>query len=66
MIPDFFPMVLGILKRAGGSTLTNGVYRSPVGADIYSLRISSLLPPQRVRRAEACKLVGRYFRILDH
>ena len=42
MIPDFFPMVLGILNGQG-STLTNGVYRSPVGADIYSLRISSLL-----------------------
>lgn len=42
MIPDFFPMVLGMIAGVG-STLTNGVYRSPIGADIYSLRISSLL-----------------------
>lgn len=42
MIPDFFPMVLGMLAGVG-STKTNGVYRSPVGGDLYGMRISSLL-----------------------
>ena len=58
MIPDFFPMVLGILNGQG-STLTNGVYRSPVGADIYSLRIQQpATARQRLRSAEARQLDG--------
>ena len=64
MIPDFFPMVLGILNGQG-STLTNGVYRSPVGADIYSLRISSLLlSPNGYGVQKLANWLGRYFRIL--
>ena len=64
MIPDFFPMVLGILSGQG-STLTNGVYRSPVGADIYSLRISSLLlPPNGFGLQKLANWMGRYFHIL--
>lgn len=64
MIPDFFPMVLGILNGQG-STLTNGVYRSPVGADIYSLRISSLLlSPNGFGLQKLANWMGRYFHIL--
>ena len=64
MIPDFFPMVLGILSGQG-STLTNGVYRSPVGADIYSLRISSLLlSPNGFGLQKLANWMGRYFHIL--
>ena len=64
MIPDFFPMVLGILDGQG-STLTNGVYRSPVGADIYSLRIGSLLlPPNGFGLQKLANWMGRYFHIL--
>ena len=64
MIPDFFPMVLGILNGQG-STLTNGVYRSPVGADIYSLRISSLLlSPNGYGVQKLANWLGRYFHIL--
>ena len=64
MIPDFFPMVLGILNGQG-STLTNGVYRSPVGADIYSLRISSLLlSPNGFGLQKLANWMGRYFHVL--
>ena len=57
-------MVLGILNGQG-STLTNGVYRSPVGADIYSLRISSLLlSPNGYGVQKLANWLGRYFRIL--
>ena len=64
MIPDFFPMVVGILNGQG-STLTNGVYRSPVGADIYSLRISTLLlSPNGFGLQKLTNWIGRYFNIL--
>lgn len=64
MIPDFFPMVLGMLNGQG-STLTNGVYRSPVGADIYSLRIGSLLlSPNGYGLQKLANWMTRYFRVL--
>ena len=64
MIPDFFPMVLGMLAGVG-STLTNGVYRSPIGADIYSLRISSLLlSPNGYGWDKLANWLQRYFRLL--
>ena len=64
MIPDFFPMIVGVLKGAG-STLTNGVYRSPIGADIYSLRISSLLlSPNGYGLKKLANWMRRYFAIL--
>lgn len=64
MIPDFFPMVLGILAGVG-STLTNGVYRSPIGADIYSLRISSLLlSPNGYGWDKLAKWLKQYFHLL--
>lgn len=64
MIPDFFPMVLGMLAGVG-STLTNGVYRSPIGADIYSLRISSLLlSPNGYGWDKLADWLQRYFRLL--
>lgn len=64
MIPDFFPMVLGMLNGAG-STLTNGVYRSPIGADIYSLRISSLLlSPNGYGWDKLANWLQRYFHLL--
>lgn len=64
MIPDFFPMVLGILSGQG-STLTNGVYRSPIGADIYSLRISSLLlSPNGYGWDKLANWLQRYFHLL--
>lgn len=64
MIPDFFPMVLGMLAGVG-STLTNGVYRSPIGADIYSLRISSLLlSPNGYGWEKLANWLQRYFRLL--
>ena len=64
MIPDFFPMVLGMLNGQG-STLTNGVYRSPIGADIYSLRISSLLlSPNGYGLQKLANWMTRYFRLL--
>ena len=57
-------MVLGILNGQG-STLTNGVYRSPVGADIYSLRISSLLlSPNGFGLQKLANWMGRYFHVL--
>ena len=64
MIPDFFPMVLGMLAGVG-STLTNGVYRSPIGADIYSLRISSLLlSPNGYGWDKLANWLQRYFHLL--
>ena len=64
MIPDFFPMVLGMINGAG-STLTNGVYRSPIGADIYSLRISSLLlSPNGYGCDKLANWLQRYFHLL--
>ena len=64
MIPDFFPMVLGQLAGVG-STLTNGVYRSPIGADIYSLRISSLLlSPNGYGWDKLANWLQRYFHLL--
>lgn len=64
MIPDFFPMVPGMLNGAG-STLTNGVYRSPIGADIYSLRISSLLlSPNGYGWDKLANWFQQYFRLL--
>ena len=64
MIPDFFPMVLGMLAGVG-STLTNGVYRSPIGADIYSLRISSLLlSPNGYGWDKLAKWLKQYFHLL--
>ena len=63
MVPDFFPMVLGKLVGVG-STITNGVYRSPVGADIYSLRISSLLlSPNGFGIGKLARWIQRYFQI---
>ena len=65
MVPDFFPMVLGKLVGVG-STITNGVYRSPVGADIYSLRISSLLlSPNGFGIGKLTRWIQRYFQILS-
>ena len=65
MVPDFFPMVLGKLVGVG-STITNGVYRSPVGADIYSLRISSLLlSPNGFGIGKLARWIQRYFQILS-
>lgn len=64
MIPDFFPMVLGMIAGVG-STLTNGVYRSPIGADIYSLRISSLLlSPNGYGWDKLARWFQRYFHLL--
>lgn len=64
MIPDFFPMVLGMIAGVG-STLTNGVYRSPIGADIYSLRISSLLlSPNGYGCDKLARWFQRYFHLL--
>ena len=64
MIPDFFPMVLGMLAGVG-STLTNGVYRSPIGADIYSLRISSLLlSPNGYGWDKLANWLKQYFHLL--
>lgn len=64
MIPDFFPMVLGMIAGVG-STLTNGVYRSPIGADIYSLRISSLLlSPNGYGWDKLANWMQRYFHLL--
>lgn len=64
MIPDFFPMVLGMIAGVG-STLTNGVYRSPIGADIYSLRISSLLlSPNGYGWDKLAKWIKQYFHLL--
>lgn len=64
MIPDFFPMVLGMIAGVG-STLTNGVYRSPIGADIYSLRISSLLlSPNGYGWHKLARWFQRYFHLL--
>jgi len=64
MIPDFFPMVLG--KLAGvGSVITNGAYRSPIGGDIYSLRISSLLlSPNGYGWDKLARWIQRYFQLL--
>lgn len=65
MVPDFFPMVLGKLTGVG-STITNGVYRSPVGSDIYSLRISSLLlSPNGYGIGKLARWIRRYFQILS-
>lgn len=64
MIPDFFPMVLGMIAGVG-STMTNGVYRSPIGADIYSLRISSLLlSPNGYGWDKLANWLQRYFHLL--
>ena len=64
MIPDFFPMVLGMIAGVG-STLTNGVYRSPIGADIYSLRISSLLlSPNGYGWDKLANWLKQYFHLL--
>ena len=64
MIHDFFPMVLGMIAGVG-STLTNGVYRSPIGADIYSLRISSLLlSPNGYGWDKLARWFQRYFHLL--
>lgn len=58
-------MVLGKLVGVG-STITNGVYRSPVGADIYSLRISSLLlSPNGFGIGKLTRWIQRYFQILS-
>lgn len=64
MIPDFFPMVLGMIAGVG-STLTNGVYRSPIGADIYSLRVSSLLlSPNGYGWDKLANWLKQYFHLL--
>lgn len=58
------PLVWGALTGAGG-TITNGSYRSPTGADIYGLRISSLLlSPNGFGWDKLATWFGRYFHFL--
>lgn len=58
------PMVWGALIGVG-STVTNGSYRSPTGADIYGLRISSLLlSPNGYGWGKLAEWLGRYFHFL--
>lgn len=57
---SFLPMVLGILTGAGSTALA-GAERGSVGADIYSLRISSLLlSPKGYGVGKVAELIGRY------
>lgn len=56
----FLPMVFGILSGAG-STATAGAERGSVGADLYGLRISTLLlSPNGYGIGKIASLIGRY------
>lgn len=61
----FLPMVFGILTGAG-STATAGAFRGPTGADIYGLRISSLLlSPNGYGVGKIAEWIGRYMDFLS-